>query len=400
MKRKTLLLCGIWLVLVACLFTVEYYDSEQTRKELILSNARTLFDRVVLTRRWNAMHGGVYVPVTKDTRPNPYLEDPLREIKVNDALTLTKINPAYMTRQLAELSEKYGTVRIHITSIRPIRPDNRATLREKKALEAFEKGAREVGEIIKDNHEMKFFYMAPLMVEKSCLKCHAKHGYKEGDVRGGISVLFPLPHKDYLMSLALGHFVIALLGLVGIILFGTRLDKSYEIIRSQAVVDALTGIPNRRSFMERMPTEFKRSLRDGKPLSVIMADIDHFKLYNDTYGHAAGDECLRKVAQAIKETVKRPGDFFARYGGEEFIVLLPETSQEAAILLAENIRVNVEKLKIPHEKSLPWGIVTMSLGVAVSGGGAAEAYETVLKDSDRTLYVAKERGRNRVEAFG
>jgi len=99
MKNKTLVISVIWLLLVACLFMVENNDSEKTHKELLFSTARALFERVVLTRRWNAGHGGVYVPVTKDTQPNPYLEDPLREIKVNDSLTLTKINPAYMTRQ-------------------------------------------------------------------------------------------------------------------------------------------------------------------------------------------------------------------------------------------------------------------------------------------------------------
>lgn len=397
MMKKTLGLCVAWLVFLACLFMVEYRDSDATHRELLLSTARALFERVVLARRWNAMHGGVYVPVTKETQPNPYLEDPLRNIKVNDSLTLTKVNPAYMTRQMAEMSAGTGGVRIHITSLRPIRPENRATPREEKALESFEKGLTEVGETIKDGQDSKFFYMAPLKVEKGCLKCHAKQGYKEGDLRGGISIIFPFPHKDHLLSLAISHMVIGLFGLSGIILFGVRLDNSYKIIQQQAVIDALTGIPNRRAFMERTAVEFKRSMRYGKPLSIVMADIDFFKSYNDAYGHAAGDACLQKVAQAIKATLKRPGDFCARYGGEEFVLFLPDTPREAALLVAERIRAAVESMAIPHENAHPFGIVTLSLGVSTVGGASTDSFEKELQLADKALYAAKERGRNRVE---
>jgi len=219
MKRKTLVLIVSWLMIVAGSLTVGNHDFERTYKELIFSNARALFERVELTRQWNSEHGGVYVPITKETQPNPYLEDPMRDIKVNDTLTLTKINPAYMTRQLDELSTKRGTVHIHITSLRSIRPENRPDAREQKALEAFEKGVKEYGEIIKDGPTSKFFYIAPLTVEQACLKCHANQSYKEGDIRGGISILTPLPHKKHLMSLVLRHFIMGLLGVAGIIFF-------------------------------------------------------------------------------------------------------------------------------------------------------------------------------------
>lgn len=396
MVKKTFILCAAWLLFLACLFIVEYRDSEATHRELLLSTSRALFERVVLARRWNAMHGGVYVPVTKETPPNPYLDDPLRDIRVNDSLTLTKVNPAYMTRQLAELSAESGTVRTHITSLRPIRPENRATPREEKALQSFEKGVAEAGEIIEEGRDTKFFYMAPLKVEKGCLKCHAKQGNKEGDLRGGISIIFPYPHKDHLLSLVISHVVIGLLGLSGIILFGVKLDNSYKIIRQQAVIDALTGIPNRRAFLERTEIEYRRSLRDGKPLSIVMADIDFFKAYNDTYGHAAGDACLQRVAQVIKSALKRPGDFCARYGGEEFVLLLPDTAREDALLVAERIRAAVESMAMQHEKALPAGVVTLSLGVSTTGGAVPDSFEKELQLADMALYAAKERGRNRV----
>lgn len=163
--------------------------------------------------------------------------------------------------------------------------------------------------------------------------------------------------------------------------------------------DPLTDIPNRRAFMERIESEFKRSAREKRPISVIMIDIDHFKLYNDAYGHAAGDECLKIAAQAIKNTLKRPADFCARYGGEEFVILLPDTALDAACLLAENIRSNVETMKLPHKESPPLYVVTISLGIAATAGSSTATYETVLRQSDQALYMAKQNGRNRVEIF-
>lgn len=166
--------------------------------------------------------------------------------------------------------------------------------------------------------------MASLETEEACLKCHARQGYREGDIRGGISVTFPFIPRTPDMALIIGHALIGLLGVSGIVIFGTKLNRAYESMRSQAVTDALTGIPNHRSFSDRILTEFERSQRCEHPLSVIMGDIDNFKCYNDTYGHRTGDKCLREVAQAINKTLKRPGDFCARYGGEEFVVICPD----------------------------------------------------------------------------
>lgn len=400
MKRQALFLSIAWLMILSASFIFQYHDLEQTQKELILTTTRALFDNIVLIRKWNAMHGGVYVPVTKETEPNPYLlNDPLRDIKINDTLTLTKINPSYMTRQLDELLATSGKFQIHITSLKLLRPENRPSPREQKALKEFEKGVKEVGEIIKEGEDTKFFYMAPLAVEESCLECHAAQHYKEGNIRGGISIIMPVHRNEHVAGMIAGHLIIGFFGLIGINLFLMKLNKSYQVIQKQAVVDALTDIPNRRAFMEQIKSEFKRSARENRPLSVIMIDIDHFKLYNDSYGHAAGDECLKTVAQAIKNTVKRPGDFCARYGGEEFVVLLPDTALDAAHLLAENIRSNVEDMKLSHKECPPLYVVTISLGIAATVGSSTASYETVLQQSDKALYNAKDRGRNRVEVF-
>jgi diguanylate cyclase (GGDEF)-like protein len=388
-----------WVTLVTASFLWNYSNAKHEQERIALQSARSFFDQIVITRLWNSRHGGVYVHVTETTQPNPYLEMAMRDIKIDDNLTLTKVNPAFMTRQLSEIALEQKCVRFHITSLKPIRPENKATAREKEFLEAFEHGVKENGVFIKEGETSSFFYMAPLLTEKSCLQCHANQGYKEGDVRGGISVTLPFVMKVPFFPLLAGHLAIGLLGLLGIVMTGRRLKKGYEIINKQAVFDALTGVPNRRSFTESLLTEYKRSQREHLPLSIIMCDVDKFKEYNDTYGHMKGDLCLVKVAQTVQDSLHRPSDFLARYGGEEFVVLLPTTTLEGAMHIAETIRANIESMGLPHINSSPLPVVTASLGVATSEGTSEMTYEELIKCADMALYKAKELGRNRVASF-
>ena len=398
-KRNTLLISILWTLLMAVSFAWNYSQEQQAHEELALQTARSFFEHILITRRWNAQHGGVYVPVTKTTLPNPNLQVPMREIKVNDSLTLTKINPAFMTREISEVSMAQEGIQFHITSLRPLRPENKATAQEEVFLKEFETGVKEAGLFIEKNGTTSFFYMAPLKTEKACLPCHEKQGYKEGDIRGGISVTLPFMANTSFGALLLAHIGIALTGLLGIFISGLRLDRAYAIIQRQAIIDSLTGISNRHWFSEHIVTEFERSNRDKGPLSVIMCDIDHFKRYNDTYGHGSGDKCLRQVAQEIKKSLTRPGDFCARYGGEEFVVILPDTSHNGALHVAERIRLNILELQILHEKSSPLPVVSLSLGVTTSTDQPLVSHEELLKNADTALYQAKANGRNRVEAY-
>ena len=241
--------------------------------------------------------------------------------------------------------------------------------------------------------------MAPLKTEKSCLTCHAKQGYKAGDIRGGISVTLPFAMEIPMLSLLLAYLLIGGAGLCGIIILGVKLNRAYEIIKRQSLFDTLTEIPNRRSFSETIVREFSRSQRNQNSLSIIMCDIDNFKAYNDTYGHSNGDICLKKVAQGIKDSLKRPGDFCARYGGEEFIVILPDTALDGAMNIAEAIRLNIEKMGIPHKNSLPEQVVTLSLGVGTSDGTNLLTHEELVNHADMALYKAKDQGRNQVQFF-
>ena len=161
-----------------------------------------------------------------------------------------------------------------------------------------------------------------------------------------------------------------------------------------SAIDGLTGIANRRQFDEALNRLWRRALRESSPISLIMIDIDHFKSYNDTYGHLAGDDCLRVVAQALSQTVKRPFDLVSRYGGEEFAVILPDTNREGAMLMAHEMRRRVEALAVPRGQPDQNDHVTVSAGVAslIPSGEPS----SLIAAADACLYQAKRSGRNRV----
>ncbi len=175
-----------------------------------------------------------------------------------------------------------------------------------------------------------------------------------------------------------------------------QLEKANQELEALAVIDSLTGIANRRKFDEYLASEWLRLSREQAPLSLILGDIDHFKLYNDTYGHQRGDLCLRQVAQAIQQAVKRPADLTARYGGEELAIVLPRTNQEGAASLAQQIRLHIQALQIPHIASPVDLYVTLSLGVASFIPNHDTSPQDLIAIADQNLYQAKKMGRNRV----
>jgi diguanylate cyclase (GGDEF)-like protein len=177
-----------------------------------------------------------------------------------------------------------------------------------------------------------------------------------------------------------------------------QLEHRNRDLERLSALDTLTQIANRRRFDLVLRQEWRRSARDESPLSLVFCDIDHFKRFNDTYGHQAGDECLIRVAQAMEETLNRPADLVARYGGEEFIALLVDTGLEGARMLAERMRARVEALKVEHRASGVASHLTVSLGVASVVPRPAVRPEDLVDLADRALYAAKEGGRNRVVA--
>ena len=178
-----------------------------------------------------------------------------------------------------------------------------------------------------------------------------------------------------------------------------RLIGAVEELKELATKDALTGIANRRFFDEYLEKEWKRAQRDQYPFSIVMIDLDFFKAYNDTYGHQKGDTCLKEVATTIDEAMKRPADMAARYGGEEFALILPETSSEGAVSLAERLRKSIYDLNLEHKNSSCEPRVTVSMGVATMKVDKESDFANLILKADKALYAAKDSGRNRVSVF-
>ena len=195
-----------WVALILLLAMVNCWTAYTSTLSIVKNSAIDSVQKDIAYRYWATMHGGVYVPVSDNTPPNPYLAHiPERDISTPSGKKLTLVNPAYMTRQVHEqILEKYG-LRGHLTSLKPIRPENGSDDWEKEALLSFEKGVREVFALAPISGETYFRYMVPFVTEKGCLKCHAAQGYKEGDIRGGISISVPwAPSRDHLIAQLLG----------------------------------------------------------------------------------------------------------------------------------------------------------------------------------------------------
>jgi diguanylate cyclase (GGDEF)-like protein/PAS domain S-box-containing protein len=173
-----------------------------------------------------------------------------------------------------------------------------------------------------------------------------------------------------------------------------NLQKANQELRRLAHLDGLTQVANRTAFDQYFATEFRRQWRQGTSLSLIMCDVDHFKHYNDTYGHINGDDCLRMVAKAIEAVLKRPGDMVARYGGEEFAIILPNTDLAGSQVMAEAIQASIANLAIPHRDLQLSTLVTVSMGVASQSQINASKATDLIRAADHALYRAKAQGRN------
>ncbi|MGF1733209.1 GGDEF domain-containing response regulator [Photobacterium kasasachensis] len=173
-----------------------------------------------------------------------------------------------------------------------------------------------------------------------------------------------------------------------------QLEETNEQLLLLSTTDGLTGLFNRRRFDEVLNEEWKRGIRSQQPLSFIILDIDHFKAYNDTYGHQAGDDCLREVARTLASVPLREMDKIARIGGEEFAIILPETDRDGVMLAAERIRESIDELNIPHSSSLSHQHLTISVGVSTVVPDLALSSRKLLEAADDALYEAKRRGRN------
>ena len=552
-------LCGV--LLFGTLLALEWRLIDRTVAAIARERGAALFSLIETTREWNAMHGGVYVVVDETTRPNPWLKHPARDLQTSDGVRLTMVNPAYMTRQIADLALHADGARLHITSLKPIRPENRADDWEAEALARFEAGEREVLALVEGGEQGRgpvHRYMAPLLVREPCLQCHAEQGYVLGDIRGGISVTMPaevlIARRDQLRTRAVFAYVLAGLlaaGLVhgllranrrhvaqvrrinaeqerlierrtgelaeanrqlagevelhrrserrlaasesryraifdsaaeGIMLldadlrivqvnpafseitgymaeevvgrtpsmlgsgrhepafFGdllatllatgrwqgevwnrrkdgdlyvqwmsavrigevdapegfvatmtdiTSRKQTEEKLRFRANHDALTGLPNRRLFEDRLQSAIASALRHGERFALMLVDLDRFKGVNDRFGHLAGDALLVEVGRRLQRCV-RASDTVARLGGDEFAVILGEVGgREDAVEVAARICASMAE---PFELGEGVAQIGASVGIALGPQGDADA-EELQRRADAALYTVKHRGR-------
>lgn len=399
-------LTGIFLMIGLIVLSVFWgfsYRSNALIKGQLLKQGQAFFEEVVVTREWAAKHGGVYVKVTPDTVINPYLQKiPGLKVVIRDAdgVAYTLKNPALMTRELSELAATKGILRFRITSLTPLNPTNWPDTFEQTALQAFTQGKKEYFTFEQLGEQTYFRYMAPLVTQKPCLKCHAQQGYKEGDIRGGISVSLPatemlqqIKENRYaiiLIALAIVALIYAIIRYVSHVFIGD-LNRAEQQLQEMATKDYLTGLLNRREAYRRINDEIARTGRTGQPLSFILFDIDHFKRLNDTYGHNAGDMVLKQLSVKLLAAL-RDYDIACRYGGEEFLVVAPETDAQQAFTLAERLRSTIATTSFCTDTQTI--SVTVSIGVAQLNKD--ETIEKVIARADAALYHAKNTGRNRV----
>ena len=405
----------VWTGVVAALVIWASGEQDQASSDSARIQARACYETDVVFRKWNADHGGVYVPVDETTPPNPYLNNPERDITTPSGRRLTLMNPAYMTRQVHDLRWRSAGIHGHLTSLRPLRPENKPDAWEAEALSSFDLGEREASGMVEINGAPYLRLMRPLKVEPTCLKCHGDQGYKVGDVRGGLSVAVPMAPFEaaahqHLAAVLSGFSVLWLAGLGGITLAAGRLarrvrqraeaeaalEAANARLKEMAATDTLTGLWNRRHLFEMAQHEFSRFRRQNGAIAALMIDIDHFKTVNDTSGHLFGDRVLVEVAKLLKDAM-RAADIVARYGGEEFVVLMPDARLAEGAACAERIRESIAALTVSDGKTS--ARVTVSIGVADSVEGGMATPEELLRRADAAMYAAKAAGRNCVRTW-
>ncbi len=299
-----------WTVVMAGLLTWNINVESKQTIDQATHQLRTFFQEFLLTRFWNAMHGGVYVKITEETQPNPYLDVPLRDVTTLEGIKLTKMNPSYMTRQIGQIAEQQGKFRFHITSLNPIRPDNKPNAWETKALKVFNTGAKEFFEIIEtDSMEKVFSYMGPLYIEEDCLKCHGKYGVKVGDINGGISISMPagqlIASQDkYILFLSGAYFLLWVLGIMGMYAAHTRLSIE-ESKREKAILQLEDALAEVKKLSGLLPIcSSCKNIRDdqGYWLQLEQYISQHSEAQ---FSHSICPNCAQKLYPELYEKIQK-----------------------------------------------------------------------------------------------
>ncbi|MDA3928262.1 MAG: DUF3365 domain-containing protein [Prolixibacteraceae bacterium] len=309
-KINTFLLSSLLVLFMVASLVWNYYLIKSSAHEIAMEKSASFFQQILVSRYWNAKHSGVYVPVTDDTQPNPYLKDSLRDLTTIQGLKLTKINPSYMTRQIGEIAQNLNGLQFHLTSLNPLRPGNEPDPWEENALKKFETGEKEILELIISDKASSYRYMAPLKTEKACLQCHADQGYQLGDIRGGISISFPAQlyinsQNRQIFYLILIHLFVLAAGLFGIFYYFKMYNNFYSII------DEKNNLLKEESALLKTSNEAlsKTNAEKDKFFSIIAHDLRSpfaslvglSEVIADEHSHLTIDEYI-KYSRAINKT--------------------------------------------------------------------------------------------------
>lgn len=414
----------IWLILVGL--------SHSWNSALIAQSANTIssvrgefVSRLAnLVMTWNLQHELVYVPKTDKTPSNPYLKNSSRDVTTTDGVELTQVPPPQMLRQLSDLFFD-DSVSMAIVSQTPLNPVNRANAWQQVVLESYENSPV----IYNESVAGEFRYMAPLMTQERCLSCHSQQGYEIGKPAGAFSIVFPSAYiataseKLHQQNSLIHLFAFLLLSaissftLIKIRRLVIRLEqekqrrdamierktqhlkneiKQHKIARSElqrlATHDPLTGIRNRRHFIEALSNEVKRYQRYQNNFSLLMLDLDHFKKINDKYGHDCGDYVLREFATQVQLSL-RESDVFVRYGGEEFAIIATNTRLDSAKRFADKLIKDIANMVIKFNNQRV--TISVSIGVANPSLFDKPSAQLLISSADHALCQAKDKGRSK-----
>ena len=313
LRRFSWFILALWTVGIAASLAWNLYEQEEKVLKIAINTARITFEKDVLYRKWGAKQGGVYVPVSDDAPPNPYLNVPNRDITASSGVDLTLVNPAYMARLVNAESGDVRSSRSHITSLKPIRPENCADPWETAALKAFEAGEKEVSSIAEMSDGEYVRFMRPFITEKSCLKCHAEQGYKEGDIRGGVSVSVPTEplraiERPVTVRMLLIHLMLWLVGVVGIVISKNSLIRQISS-REEAEAALRTAHDELEMRVRQRTAELQESMDlveaghrqfqevlDQLPSYVILLSSDYHvpfanRFFEERFGKSEGRRC-------------------------------------------------------------------------------------------------------------